>query len=424
MKILWITNHFLPDIAQVLNKKKPLSGSWLVESSKILSLNKDVQLYIACPSNEDINYYNINGIGYYSFESNKKDFFVKPSKKFVKNCMKIVREIKPDIIHLHGSEFAYGTAFTLQDEIPVVLSIQGLISEISKKEYYFAGINLKKGFRLLYPNITIKYLPMYLKYWRNKYRAQAEINQIKQSYYIIGRTEWDQAHSYFINNKAKYYNIQEVIRSSFFNTNWNINKIVRNSLLCAGGFGNPLKGFHMILESVALLKLVIPDISVRVVGKDLRKYKFFYGYNKYLKDLIDDLDLWQHIEFLGGLSEEEMAIEFSKAHVYVMGSSIENSSNTLGEAITVGTPSVVSYVGGIPSLANDEQEVLFYRFGDTKQLAWKIKRILQDDTLAMFLSENSQERAKSQYNTQLISNSLYEQYIEIINDRSDLVKGG
>ncbi|MCH8476275.1 MAG: glycosyltransferase, partial [Opitutales bacterium] len=40
---------------------------------------------------------------------------------------------------------------------------------------------------------------------------------------------------------------------------------------------------------------------------------------------------------------------------------IENSPNTLAEAMMMGVPVVAAYAGGVPSMARDEEEVLLYR---------------------------------------------------------------
>ena len=54
-----------------------------------------------------------------------------------------------------------------------------------------------------------------------------------------------------------------------------------------------------------------------------------------------------------------MLEEYLKAHVYILPSTIENSSNSLSEAMLLGVPSVASYVGGTPDLLRTSTGGLF-----------------------------------------------------------------
>jgi glycosyltransferase involved in cell wall biosynthesis len=410
MKILWFVNHCMADLAKELGKPLPTSGSWLVEISKQISSFCDIELNIVCPSKHTSKVKNINGIKYYLIKTSIADKYMKPTKQLSKSYMDLLDEIKPDIIHIQGSEYAFGLAFLRQKEVPVVISIQGLISEIVKGNYSWADIN--KKYNLI--NNLIIFLPQFITNIINRFRANAEVEQLKSCNYIIGRTLWDRAHSYFYNPNAKYYFLQETIRETFLRTKWDINRINKYTVFCAGGYRSPLKGAHKVLEAVALLKNEFPKIQVRITGEDPRYFPHKHGYTRFIINRIKALKIDEHVYFTGILDEKQMAEEFSKAHVYVMGSSIENSSNTMGEAMCVGTPSVISYVGGLPSLAFDEVEVLFYRFGDVEQMAWQIRRIFKEENLAKTLSETSRKRAVIQYSTENIGENLIRIYADII----------
>jgi glycosyltransferase involved in cell wall biosynthesis len=63
----------------------------------------------------------------------------------------------------------------------------------------------------------------------------------------------------------------------------------------------------------------------------------------------------------------------------VSASFIENSPNTIGEAMTVGIPIISSFVGGISSILKDEESALLFPSGDYNYLAFQIQRIFNDD---------------------------------------------
>lgn len=47
------------------------------------------------------------------------------------------------------------------------------------------------------------------------------------------------------------------------------------------------------------------------------------------------------------LDEKQMVQQYLNANVFVLASAVENSPNSLNEAMITGTPCIVSYVGGI-----------------------------------------------------------------------------
>ncbi|MFL2105211.1 glycosyltransferase family 4 protein [Desemzia sp. FAM 23991] len=414
MKVLWVVNHHMAELANEIGLKPPVSGSWLVEMSASLSSIENIELNIVCPTKKKDKKRYIKGINYYQLEMSNYDRYKAPSKKMMEQTSSLIEELNPDIIHLQGSEFAYNLAFLKQKKVPVVISIQGLISEIVKNDNDWGGINYKGLANYFSLNNLMIYLPLRLKKFRNKLRANAEIKQLQQCNYRIGRTNWDKIHSYFYNPQGQYYYLQETIRKSFLYQKWEIEEASKFTVFCAGGYSSPLKGAHKTFEAIALLKKEFPKIQVRVVGRDPRELKYNYGYTKYIVNCIKKLKLDDNIVFTGILSDSQMAEEFSKAHVYVIGSSIENSSNTMGEAMCVGTPGVIANVGGLPSLADDEKEVLFYRFGDVEQMAWQIRRIFRNVSLASKLSKNSKKRAEAQYSNKNITTKLIGIYNDVI----------
>ena len=77
-----------------------------------------------------------------------------------------------------------------------------------------------------------------------------------------------------------------------------------------------------------------------------------------------------------------MARELCRAHVFVISSYIENSPNSLCEAMQVGLPCVATYAGGIPSLVRNGSTGLLFPPGDAPLLAEAIARLFREDHLA------------------------------------------
>lgn len=404
MKVLWMVNHIMPALAEELKLNKPTSGGWLVRLSDELVDIFGIELYIVCPG-VSFNKYLVNGINFITIPISYLDKFYKPSNRTNKLISELLADINPDLIHIQGTEFCFNSVFLDVKDTPVVFSIQGLISEITEHKYDFVGLD-----KLSYVSILLEYI----KGFRDTYRSNTEIKQLQKGSYFIGRTLWDEAHTYFNNPKRKYFFSPEAVRGEFFEQKWDIRSMKKYSIFCAGGYARALKGFHNILYIAYFLKKEYPDLTLVVPGEDLKKYKGSFGYKSDLRKLLFKLKLENIVRFTGPLNAEDMAQEFFKSHIYLMGSSIENSSNTLYEAMSVGIPSVVPFVGGIPSLVMQEKEALFYQSNDNLQAAWQIKRLFDSDDLCKQLSYNSRYKSEENYHGKDVSGRIFDIYNKIL----------
>ena len=109
-----------------------------------------------------------------------------------------------------------------------------------------------------------------------------------------------------------------------------------------------------------------------------------------------------------------MAENLRKSHVYVLPSFMENSPNSLAEAQIIGTPSIVSFVGGVQSMVSDGIDTLAYPAGDYKVLAEQIIKLLNDNDIAETISSNARMKAKQKYNKNKIVDSMMNIYRSLI----------
>ena len=65
------------------------------------------------------------------------------------------------------------------------------------------------------------------------------------------------------------------------------------------------------------------------------------------------------------------------SNIYVSPSAIENSPNSLCEAQLLGMPTIASYVGGTPTIADDGKATEMYRYEEVEMLADKIIKIFE-----------------------------------------------
>lgn len=415
MKVLWIVNFPMIDVCSEYRLKMPISGTWLEAQKREISNQSCIDLVIVCLSRRGINRirsFEKNLVRFYYVETKTKMEDM-PSKELISSINSIINENQPDIIHIHGTELSTALAISKDNsqKIPVCLSIQGLISSVSRKGYYYAGIDLKRaGF--------LTSVPMVIQHRKACKRASQEEEIIKRFGYFLGRTEWDRAHLYARNPRAKYYYSSELIRQEIINHNkWNIDRIERHSIFFAGGARVPWKGFHTFLRAVKLLINDYPDLKVYVPGEiPQTRIPLFgnIGYGRYIEKIINEHQLSKHIFFEGALSGKDMGDYFEKCNCYVLSSSIENSSNTLLEAMVVGAPIIAADVGGTNDFVTHHQEGLIYRYEEAELLAFYIKKIFENPELSCKLSAMAQKRYTS-INSRA-SDNLIKIYNQVISD--------
>lgn len=411
MKILWIVNIIFPYPSEQLGKSKNSFGGWLLGLFNAIKTNSNLNLTIAT-------IYDGNEVKKYNFEN--VTYYLVPRKSQKKSWCNVINESNPDVIHIHGTELGYGRMVQLLfPNIKTIVSIQGLVSVISN--YYIANIKRSE----IIKNTTLRDL---IK--GNIYREQKKFNKrgaiekeiLKKSTAIIGRTNWDYACSYDIVGEDRYFKCNESLRDSFYNEKWDINKIEKNSIFISQA-GYPIKGFHIMIEAANILKYEYnySNLKIYVAGNNIIDTSSFSkklrlsGYGKYLISLIKKYKLEDNIIFTGLLNEKQMVEKLKKSNVFVQASSIENSPNSLGEAMLIGMPCVASNVGGTSDMLKDKDEGYLYPFGDYSLLAYYISKIFENPIDAVKIGNNARKHALITHDRKKNANTMIEIYKKVIN---------
>ena len=283
---------------------------------------------------------------------------------------------------------------------------------------YYANIDFKD---LLF-GITFRDLIKFDNIFKQKKafekRGINEIKLLKSSDYLIGRTTWDYANTKAITGEDKYFFCNESLRDDFYNAKWDIENIERKTIFVTQAY-YPIKGFHFMIEALGILKNKYPDIKCYVSGYNIFKNSNIKltSYAKYLKKKIKKYNLENNIEFLGLLDTNEMITYLKKSNVYVQPSVIENSPNSLGEAMLLGMPCISSNVGGVSDLLVHKIEGYTYPFSESAMLANYIETIFNDDSLAIELGKKAHEHAIITHNRKVNSDTTISIYEQICNQK-------
>ncbi len=388
MKVLWLCNIVLPELSDEFGFKKQNVGGWLTGAWSELKKCDDLQLAICVPINnpERVRDGIIDNYNYYSFAtiSSLSNTTIDDQ---VFCFRKIINEFKPDVIHVWGTEYehSYAMAVAAKDlakENRIIVSIQGLLEYIYP--IYDTGIDA----------IEIKERDKNsIKFEKEEFkrRAQYERKTLKIVQNVFGRTDWDRAGVFQINQNTTYYHCGAILRSVFYTADkWDYKSCDKHTIFISQAF-YPIKGFHLVLNQIASLRNDYPDLKVRISGIDLLSRENEYA--RLIEKKIKDLHLTGVIEFIGVLDENKMIEEYLKANVFLSPSVIENESNSICEAMILGVPVVASFVGGIGTTVEHGKSGLLYPLNAPYLMEMYIRDIFESKEITKRLSVGGIERA-------------------------------
>jgi glycosyltransferase involved in cell wall biosynthesis len=247
------------------------------------------------------------------------------------------------------------------------------------------------------------------RYWDWVGGARQEQEILAGAKSFMGRTDWDRAHVRSVNPTANYYDVGEVLRPVFREHQWDAAQCERHSVIFTNA-GEPRRGTEVLLRAMRAVRREFPNAKLRLAGQIGTRR----GYDRFLRRMIAESGLLGAIEFLGYLDGRAMARELCRAHVFAISSYIENSPNSLCEAMQVGLPCVASYAGGIPSLVEHGRTGFLFPTGEAPLLADMILRIFRDDVLASRLSRAARAEASGRHAPQRVVSQLLNAYNEVI----------
>ena len=341
------------------------------------------------------------------------------SRKNQKIWKDLLEKEKPDVIHIWGCESSMGIAVisACENKIPAVVYIQGLGEALDR--YCEAGIDRKTQLRFSTFRDYIRRDTIWMQHKFFGRIAENEKWMLSHAHNAIVENKWCELHCNSIDPMVNIHYMPLSINRIFFEYKWG-DDYKPHSIMCPLPYA-PLKGLHILLKALGIVKRYYPDVKLSVpgnfrYGNSLEDKILMDGYTKYLRHIIKENHLEDSVEHLGILSPDEMVNRMCASNVFVMCSSIENHSSTLKEAMAVGVPCITSDVGGIAEYAKHEENALVYRFEEYELLAYNIMRCFESEELCKRLSENSrklQRETSVEENTVMPIVDIYRKVIEL-----------
>jgi glycosyltransferase involved in cell wall biosynthesis len=291
-----------------------------------------------------------------------------------------------DLIHLHGSELQLPAmvAGLPQHSIPVLLSVQGLVSECVK---YVPEMSWYKALWTLAGYYERRYLP-YI-------------------HHFICRTDWDKAHVARLSPGANIYHNWEILRAEFYEAAQLPLPVPDTAhqprILFVGGH-QVMKGFREALAVFAQLRSHIPGLRLVVAGTVGVKEWTEETQRAHLSGQAAD-----EVERIGFQTAAQLAELCRTCFCLLHPSYIDNSPNTVCEAQIAGLPVVASDVGGLRSLITDGQTGLLSSL-KTSDLATQVLRLYHHPALRHRLAAAARAEAQRRHDPATIVQRTLELY--------------
>lgn len=293
---------------------------------------------------------------------------------------RIISRIKPDLIHMFGTENAYFTSsiFQFKGRLPVFISIQGFINQ----------------FTISTPDI--------------EFRKANEIRIIKEFKYFGVR---DNAMKEFLmsyNPEVVFYHhefapyLPKVVALP---EEQKIFDVVFFARVCKQ------KGIEDLLMAISLLRSKQEVVKLAVIGPASESYY------DYLKSLSEELSISEQVDFLGSIDVlDEVHDIVSKAKLSVLPTHADTIPGTLIESMTIGIPCISYPVGSIPILNAELDAIKLVKTGDIEELALAISLLLRNEEKRTILAANALKVVSKKWNISLLYSDITISYQKIINN--------
>jgi glycosyltransferase involved in cell wall biosynthesis len=414
LKILWFSPT--PSLAEEFLNNVPMNGGFIKSLER--EIQDKVDLSIAFYHNVAIPVFKFGKTTYYPIDSGSKTYFSKITNRILnkiependlKKFIDVVNKVQPDLIHIHGTERPFGLIQQFSN-IPAVISIQGNISVCELK--FFSGIPKFEVFKYSHLMSWILFKTYIHEYRLLKKQAVREKIIYKKNQNFIGRTKWDKRLVTLLSPNASYFHNDEVLKDVFYSGEWNkkLGDILNLFTTCGP---NIFKGIETILYCSYLLDQSCVQFHWKIAGVS-KEDEIVYVAKKILK-----IKISQNLEFLGRLDDLHLKNNILNTNFYIAVSHIENSPNSLCEALLLGVPCIATNAGGTSTFIDEGYNGTLIQDGDPYAMAGAILELKNNYVLATNYGINARKKALLKHDKNKISKDLLEIYQEILNSQKN-----
>lgn len=184
--------------------------------------------------------------------------------------------------------------------------------------------------------------------------------------------------------------------------------IARNPwrLMATASADQPLKGLRYLIEAYAKLLPSYPQLELLVVGKPREGGP--------TEQLIKCLGLQGKIQFVSGISTEQLVDYYAEASIAVVPSLYEGFGLPAGEAMACEVPVVAAKGGALPEVVGDAG--IQVPTADSDAIAAAVKDLLENPAKREQLAQAGRERIVQQFSWQVAAKTLSQYYLQVLED--------
>lgn len=300
-------------------------------------VKKGIESFVISAGGKLENQINLDGGNHIKFDVCSKNIFT--AFRRVKGLKKILKEIKPDIIHVRSRVPAWLVYFVNKSlNIKVVSTVHGFNSV-----GFYSSIMQKADAVICVSNSIKEYIQKHYQTSENKITVIPRGIDLE----LFNPKNVDET---FIENFKKEFNLKD--------------KFIVSSV----GRVTQLKDYETFIKAILIVKKEIPNIIGLIVG-GVRSDK--EDYLNSLKSLIKELNLEENIIFTGSQSKIEQIYALSDV-IISSSKKPESFGRAVAEAICMNKPVIATNHGGVKDIIIENINGFFFEVGDDKKLAANI----------------------------------------------------
>ena len=168
------------------------------------------------------------------------------------------------------------------------------------------------------------------------------------------------------------------------------------------------KGLEILLRSIPQVLKEFNDVEYVISGKGFKEKE------ESLRKLAKQLDIEDHLKFLGYVPDEKLPNLYSASDIFVLPAIYENFPFAILEAQSTGLPVISTKVGGIPEFLVDNENGFLIDPGDSAQLTQRVLALLQDPKLAKEMGMRGRKLIEEKFDWHLISSQVIDLYHKLL----------
>ena len=160
----------------------------------------------------------------------------------------------------------------------------------------------------------------------------------------------------------------------------------------------PWKGMDTLIKTIPEIAKEFPDVKLYLAGDGPELEN--------LQLTAHNLQLTEHVVFLGQLSKEKLAEYVKAIDVFTLNTGYEGLSHMLLEVMSLETPIVTTNIGGNLELIENGKSGMLVGYNDQTALTISIINSLKDEDAAKELAQNAKEKSEQFTKEKMIQNTI------------------